>query len=315
MLTIVSMTVTGFGMMDSSAFNGVLSGDGLLSGDGILSGNGTISGDAVDKENDDCKKNSRNGIDDVKKRVVSVGKATMEDIVMETGDDIVNYEKNKIKNADTIKASGYIEDGTLATVNYRQGYMNTEYKNLTGVTVNGTCAAVASIIVAEYYNYKDYCVVNTRSKRRDGSFWKLHFKEFVDLARKMKIYCKDGGMYTTQYYKIFNPYYKLYKKTMYGHLRTESKKVMVDDYVDNYLEKGKPVIGNFKAPNGKEHAMVIIGRYRVNVKYSIGKLEKMESSTYFIVNDGWHDCDGGNYRVQYIAPKYLIDITTLDYFD
>ena len=306
-----SMALTGIEMMDSAAFNGTVSGNKMLSGDGLLSGDGSISGDVIDKKQKDLKKFAYNGMNDIEKRVVS--KATMEDIVIETGDDVVNYEKNKIKNniknVKILKANGYIIDGTLDTVNYEQKYMNTEYEKLTGVTVKGTCAAVASIIVAEFYNYKDYCVVNTKSKRRDKAFWRLHFKEFVDLARKMKIYYnKDGGMYTTQYYKIINPYYKLYKKTMYGHLRT-------DNYVDNYLEIGKPVIGNFRAPNEIEHAMAIIGTYRVNVKYKVGNLEKMTSSTYFIVNDGWHDCDGGNYRVQYIASKYLIDITTFDYLD
>ena len=342
-LTIVSMTVTGIGMMDSSAFNGVLSGNGLLSGDGTLSGNGTISGNAdlsgdavmsgdvyweydYNNTGEDLLANCLNESTSVRKIGESYSSATgpsIYDVVLETQTDAENDVKKQYKSYSDVKVSSSFlkvpsNKDTLDTCNYKQSrlneYYDSKYKEAYGgQPADGTCTEVAITSAVEFLNrmkvtsiknltYKS-CFVNVLYCAKKNGAWVY---EYDKEEGKWK-----GGTYNAKTYKIINDYYKMKKEKLFGVYDPTPQY----DYIKDRLEAGKSVLGHFEVlkPNGKVdgHCMNINGILYVKVRYRNSSKDSYKSKNviYYVVNDGWHNCDSGNYRIQYINSKYIDTMT------
>ena len=77
-------------------------------------------------------------------------------------------------------------------------------------------------------------------------------------------------------------------------------------------DNAKPVVGKFHSPRRSEHGMVILGYYDVEVYYKKNGENRTTTFRYYAVNDGYKECYEGNYRVQYIADRYIDLIFKLD---
>ena len=338
MLTIVSMTVTGFGMMDSSAFNGVLSGDGLLSGNSILSGNPDLSGDAVingdvywKNEYKDTDANAIVGGLNENNKVRKVGESynsatgpSIYAVVLETQTDAENDVKKQYKSYSDVKvSSSFLEvpsnKDTLDTHNYDQDDLNKLYNSrylevYDKKPADGTCTEVAITSSAEFFNrmkiasIKNFnytvCFVNVLYCAKMNGAWAYIYDEKEDRWK--------GTTYNAKAYKIITDYYKMKKVKMYGLYDTN----YLYDYIKDNLKDGRAVPGHFKVlkPDGgvDGHCMNINGILYVKVRYRNSSKDSYKSKTviYYVVNDGWHNCDSGNYRIQYINSKYITAITS-----
>ena len=287
-LTIVSMTVTGIGMMDSSAFNGVLSGNGLLSGDGTLSGNGTISGNA-----------------DLSGDAVMSGDVYWEYDYNNTGEDLLanclneSTSVRKIGESYSSATGPSIYDVVLETQTDAENDVKKQYKSYSDVKVSSSFLKVTSI---KNLTYKS-CFVNVLYCAKKNGAWVY---EYDKEEGKWK-----GGTYNAKTYKIINDYYKMKKEKLFGVYDPTPQY----DYIKDRLEAGKSVLGHFEVlkPNGKVdgHCMNINGILYVKVRYRNSSKDSYKSKNviYYVVNDGWHNCDSGNYRIQYINSKYIDTMT------
>ena len=312
-----SMALTGIEMMDSSAFNGVLSGDGLLSGDGTLSGNGTISGNATSEKIDDKEKNKVcRGKDDFRK----VGKVSIRDLIFETSDDAVEDAKktcNRYSGAKFVSSKGNYyslnySTNTIKSVNYSQSDLNAFYYSYKKKKVNGTCAEVAMTILSEYYNYKQYCEIleKTKKNKRSISYWQIYFCDYIDLATKEKYFParEEKGGTKLGYYHVFKLFYDMFGKKVEGKASYATKSEMKELIKHILKYNNRPLIGDFFASeedDAEGHTMVIVGLYTITITYKLNGKTYSYNVDYYVVNNGGNNCEEGNKRIQYIRTTYL----------
>ena len=313
-MTIFSMTVTGVGMIESSAYNGVLSGDSILSGDGTLSGNSVISGNAdLYGRGYGCDNKVLKRVDELKYSKVGrsrkVDKAKdFDDVIIETIDDVAEDAKKCVGDVKVYDARyKKITDYALMTNNYRQSTFNTGFLDEHKRKIKGSCSEVATTIISEYYNRKERCVIRKGDKKGYQDNWKPYFNNYIVVGMTIGIYDGDGTD-SSKVHKLYTPFYNIYKKNMSG----DCDSIMLDRTIKSYNSCAKPVVGSFEAPNGDRHSMAILGYYDVEVYYKKGSKNKLKTYRYYAVNDGHKTCYEGNYRVQYISDKYIEYIYKLD---
>ena len=332
-----SMALTGIEMMDSSAFNGMVSGDGLLSGNGALSGDANLSGDVVmsgdsywkNEYNDTEEKviissfNENNKVRKVGESYNSAPGPSIYDVVLETQTDAENDVKKQYKSYSDVKISSSFlkvpsNKDTLDTHNFEQNDLNDDYNSRYSEVydkkpADGTCTEVAITSSAEFFNrmkitsIKKFkyttCFVNVLYCAKMNGAWVYEYDKKEDRWK--------GSTYNAKTYKIINDYYKMKKEKLFGVYDPTPQY----DYIKDRLEAGKSVLGHFEVlkPNGKVdgHCMNINGILYVKVRYRNSSKDSYKSKNviYYVVNDGWHNCDSGNYRIQYINSKYIDTMT------
>lgn len=287
--------VSGDASMSGDAYvngNATMSGNAILSGDATMSGNAILSGDAL--QGRDCSAVGSSYRD---------GSAGMTDVVLETYNDAVDDAKSRVGGYKYVTVSVTKSKSILATNNYSQTEMNEYYNKYNNKKFRGTCSEVAATILTEYYNRKGKCVIRKGDTKGYIINWKPYFRQYLNIAYyDLKIY--DGeGTTTNKVQKLFKPFYKANEKSMVG----DRDVWFVKDTIESYNKNGKPVLGNFEAPNGDRHSMIIAGYYDITVKYRNKTSEsyKYKVYRYYVVNNGWKTWYSGNYRIQYIRAEYL----------
>jgi hypothetical protein len=179
----------------------------------------------------------------------------------------------------------------------------------------GTCAEVAITSLVEYYHRKNRdggrlsCVKGKDGKvdlTGDVSVWIYQYLGILSHAIAVDAYDQndpEGGTITGKMDDIISGYYKGFGKGLRGNIDL----TFLESKIESYNEKAKPVIGNLTAPNDDGHSVVIAGYYDIKVEYKKKASDKYKSKVYryYVINDGWHTCDSGNYRVQYVRDEYL----------
>lgn len=325
-VTLCSVCLAGVGIADSFGANGASRGNGTISEEADFGGY-YLDGVIV-AENLNFGRNSVSGGEGIVK-VVKGGKGVV-DVTLETTDDV-------LKDASIFGNEGYgsylelkrwndtdFTTNVLGTVNFSQAGWDTSYSTLknrggkTYVTYDGACSEVAMTILAEYYNYKNVAKISD-SDSRYCSHWEYYFGKFMDIARAKGVYpmerkmVKESGLETlvvsgtnSNFACVLSAFYKdkdIKLRGNYYRSKEEKKKDFKKDMrekVVSRLDLNNPVIGQFAVPNGGAHSMVIVGIYRVV------RLNNIKN--YYVVNDGWKNCESGNHRIQYIDEKYLNSI-------
>lgn len=194
---------------------------------------------------------------------------------------VEEYIRSQFSGKADLTISRYGSDVKLNTKNFSQSYLNSYYKQLTGIDVDGSCSIVAIMSVIEYYDrVKNQIDIGTPEDA---------FVVIMKIAIENKwtdSHKKDGGTSDTKRDNIMTASFKYYGSKNEGN----------NDYFDLY-DKIKSEVGSNRPSVFSiiGHSMVAAGyrRYKVQYTNTSGALwwkktvTKTEYVDFVIVNDGW----------------------------